>query len=125
MFSLILLYGSGFAAITDIKKREISNTITSTLFLFGIIVSLISHTFIMSFIQALYIFVIGYYMFLKYDVGAGDVKLLMVIPFYINMIPFLLICLLLSIVYGLLGLNKYNIAFAPFVFASTLGTMII
>lgn len=126
MFSqILLLYGSGFASITDIKHREIRNSISVSLLVLGVLLSLISHTFVIASVNSFSIFVVGYYMFLKNMMSAADVKLLMAVPFYLNTIVFFGILSIVAVVYCLFGFNRYHLPFAPFIFVSSLVTTIL
>ncbi|MFZ5643883.1 MAG: prepilin peptidase [Bacillota bacterium] len=74
---------------TDIKKRIIYNVVTYPSVLAGIVLNILSGTYV-NLYQSLIVFVIYLYFFMSGKIGAGDLKLAVALSLFLGIQPVLL-----------------------------------
>jgi Flp pilus assembly protein protease CpaA len=122
---------TGYAAYTDLKRREIDHWVVISIAIYGLIIQLLRfHKLIDALISATIIFIIVFtvYVLSKGGFGGGDVKLLTALTLFFATHSFAVVALacIIATVYGIIravitgqGL-KTQLPFAPAIFLSVL-----
>ena len=109
---LICLIPATFSAYTDLTKRTLYNAVTIPMFLAGVIYSLYNHTFIISFLTALSIFIIFFVMAWHGGISGGDVKFATALAMwfgYPGTMYLMLIGSVMAIIFGIINWARLGI----------------
>jgi len=133
----VLFWGLALITFFDVKYRQIPNKILIFLIVFRVAAFIIMRNFTLTkFVEILFFAIIGiiFYFIFKNKIGAGDIKLEIVISLYLTAIDFiyaLFISMLTMFVYGISVLClkkvtlKTKIPLSPFIMIGVIASVLV